>query len=76
LPPQSMYMGGQLRLEMALAHFKRIADATDLPMICFQYPMGTSLGYPFDTWLRESSQSKHRRSPTSVAKRCSCNDHW
>jgi 4-hydroxy-tetrahydrodipicolinate synthase len=51
-PPQSMTMGGQLRPEMALAHFKRIADATDLPMICFQYPMGTGLGYPFDTLLK------------------------
>lgn len=45
-------MGGQLRPEMALGHFKRIADATDLPMICFQYPMGTGLGYPFDTLLK------------------------
>jgi 4-hydroxy-tetrahydrodipicolinate synthase len=51
-PPQSMSMGGQLRPEMALVHFKRIADATDLPMICFQYPMGTGLGYPFDTLLK------------------------
>jgi len=50
-PPQSMAMGGQLRPEMALAHFKRIADATDLPMICFHYPMSTGLGYPFDTLL-------------------------
>lgn len=51
-PPQCMSMGGQLRPEMALAHFQRIADATDLPMICFQYPMGTGLGYPFDTLLK------------------------
>ncbi len=51
-PPQSMSMGGQLRPEMALAHFKRIADATDLPIICFQYPMATGLGYPFETLLR------------------------
>ena len=27
--------------EMALAHFKRIADATDLPIIAFQYPLAT-----------------------------------
>src|ERR1700760_4461949 len=27
--------------EMALAHFKTIADATDLPLIVFQYPMAT-----------------------------------
>jgi 4-hydroxy-tetrahydrodipicolinate synthase len=51
-PPDSMSMGGQLRPEMALAHFKRIADATDLPMILFQYPMNTGLGYPFETLLR------------------------
>src|SRR5918993_4975442 len=38
-PPQSMSMGGQLRPEMALTHFKMIADATDLPIILFQYPM-------------------------------------
>jgi 4-hydroxy-tetrahydrodipicolinate synthase len=51
-PPNSMSMGGQLRPEMAIAHFKRIADATDLPLICFQYPMVSGLGYPFDTLLR------------------------
>ncbi len=51
-PPNSMSMGGQLRPEMAIAHFSRIADATDLPLICFQYPMGTGLGYPFDTLLQ------------------------
>lgn len=51
-PPNSMSMGGQLRPEMAITHFRHIADATDLPLICFQYPMGTGLGYPFDTLLR------------------------
>ena len=51
-PPNSMAMGGQLRPEMALAHFKRIADATDLPLILFQYPMGGGLGYPFETLLQ------------------------
>jgi 4-hydroxy-tetrahydrodipicolinate synthase len=51
-PPASMAMGGQLRPEMALAHYRRIADATDLPIIAFQYPMAGGLGYPFDTLLR------------------------
>lgn len=51
-PPNSMSMGGQLRPEMAEAHFRRIADATDLPIILFQYPAQTGLGYPFDTLLR------------------------
>jgi 4-hydroxy-tetrahydrodipicolinate synthase len=38
--------------DMALAHFKRIADATDLPIIVFQYPLATGQGYPRDTLLR------------------------
>jgi len=51
-PPNSMAMGGQLRPEMALAHFGRIAEASDLPIIVFQYPASTGLGYPLDTLLR------------------------
>jgi 4-hydroxy-tetrahydrodipicolinate synthase len=38
--------------QMALAHFKRIADATDLPLIVFQYPLASGQGYPKDTLLR------------------------
>src|ERR1700726_2146201 len=38
--------------EMALAHFKRIADAADLPLIVFQYPLTTGQGYPRQTLLR------------------------
>ena len=51
-PPQSMAMGGYLRPEMALEHFKRIADATDLPLICFNYPSAGNLTYPFHTLLK------------------------
>ena len=51
-PPQSMSMGGHLRPEMALEHFKRIADSTDLPLICFNYPSAGNLSYPFETLLK------------------------
>ena len=51
-PPQSMAMGGHLRPEMALEHFKRISDATDLPLICFNYPSAGNLTYPFHTLLK------------------------
>jgi 4-hydroxy-tetrahydrodipicolinate synthase len=51
-PQNSMSMGGQLRPEMALDYFKRVAGETDLPIILFQYPMGTGLGYPFDTLMK------------------------
>jgi len=51
-PPSSMAMGGQLRPEMGLEHFRRIADASDLPIVLFQYPLGGGLGYPLETLLR------------------------
>ena len=51
-PPQSMSMGGQLRPEMALAHFATIAAATSLPLICFNYTLAGLLGYPHETLLR------------------------
>src|SRR6201993_4187791 len=42
--------------EMALAHFKRIADATDLPIVAFQYPLATGQGYPRDTLIKMAEQ--------------------
>ena len=51
-PPQSLSMGGQLRPEMAIEHFCRIAAVTDLPLICFNYPTSGNLSYPFDTLLQ------------------------
>jgi 4-hydroxy-tetrahydrodipicolinate synthase len=41
---------------MALAHFKRIADAIDLPLIVFQYPLATGQGYPKETLLQLCEQ--------------------
>ena len=38
--------------EMALAHFRTIADASDLPLIAFQYPLATGQGYPLATLER------------------------
>jgi len=49
--PPNVYYFGQ-RPEMALAHFKRIADATDLPLIAFQYPVAGGYGYPLSTLLK------------------------
>ncbi|MBL6596539.1 MAG: dihydrodipicolinate synthase family protein [Candidatus Puniceispirillum sp.] len=68
-PPNSMSMGGQLRPDMALAHFKMIADATDLPLILFQYPASTGLGYPLETMLRIFDEV-----PSVVAIKDWCND--
>ncbi len=38
--------------EMAIAHFRHIGDATDLPIIAFQYPLATGQGYPPETLLK------------------------
>jgi 4-hydroxy-tetrahydrodipicolinate synthase len=42
--------------EMAIAHFKRIAEASDLPIIVFQYPLATGQGYPRETLLKMCEQ--------------------
>ena len=53
-PPGPFTMGQ--RPEMALEHFRRVAGASDLTIIAFQYPLGSSpnagQGYPLETLLR------------------------
>jgi 4-hydroxy-tetrahydrodipicolinate synthase len=53
-PPAPFTMGQSP--EMAVAHFRRIADASDLPIIVFQYPLATGQGYPRDTLLKMVEQ--------------------
>ena len=53
-PPAPFTLGQNAA--MALAHFKRIADATDLPLIVFQYPLATGQGYPKETLLQLCEQ--------------------
>ena len=49
--PSGVYTFGQ-RPEMAVDHFRRIAEATDLPLILFQYPLAGGQGYPLATLLK------------------------
>jgi 4-hydroxy-tetrahydrodipicolinate synthase len=49
-PPAPFTLGQNAT--MAVEHFKRIADASDLPIIAFQYPLPTGQGYPNETLLR------------------------
>src|SRR5665213_2458868 len=49
-PPAPFTLGQNAA--MAIAHFKTIADATDLPLIAFQYPLATGQGYPKETLLK------------------------
>ena len=48
-PPAPFTLGQSAA--MVIAHFKRIADATDLPLIAFEYPLAGGQGYPKDTLL-------------------------
>ena len=49
-PPGPFTMGQNA--DMVLAHFKRIADASDVPIIAFQYPLAGGQGYPRETLNR------------------------
>jgi 4-hydroxy-tetrahydrodipicolinate synthase len=49
--PSGVYTFGQ-RPEMAVDHFRRIAEVTDLPLVLFQYPLAGGQGYPLATLLK------------------------
>lgn len=51
-PPSVFGKGAQQRPEMVFEHFRRIADASSLPLIVFQYPLGGGQGYSLDTLMR------------------------
>lgn len=55
-PPNPFTLGGQSRPEMALTHVKTIADACDLPLIIFQYPLAGGQGYPLDTLVKMAEE--------------------
>jgi 4-hydroxy-tetrahydrodipicolinate synthase len=44
-PPAPFLAGVQHRPEMVIAHFAGIADAVDISLIAFQYPLRSNLGY-------------------------------
>ncbi|MBK5103320.1 MAG: dihydrodipicolinate synthase family protein [Burkholderiales bacterium] len=49
--PPNVFRNGQ-RPEMAVEHFRRIAEVTDLPLVLFQYPLAGGMGYPLATLLK------------------------
>lgn len=50
-PNEALALGGQARPECARAHVGAVAEASSLPIILFQYPLASGLGYPLDTLL-------------------------
>lgn len=50
-PPTLFMWGAQLRPEMPYRHFAMIADAVDLPLVVFQYPPASGIGYEPETLI-------------------------
>jgi len=70
-PPAPLNMGGNLRPEMLFRHFEMIAEASDLPIIFFQYPHTSGLHTPFETMLE-----LFERVPQIVAMKDWCHDGY
>jgi 4-hydroxy-tetrahydrodipicolinate synthase len=50
-PPTLFMWGAQLRPEMPYRHFAMIADAVPLPLVVFQYPPHSGIGYSPETLI-------------------------
>ncbi len=48
-PPTLFMWGAQLKPEMVLRHFQTLADAVDLPLVVFEYPVASGIGYSPET---------------------------
>ena len=48
-PPTIFMWGAQVKPDMVLRHFSVLADAIDLPLIVFEYPPASGLGYSPET---------------------------
>jgi 4-hydroxy-tetrahydrodipicolinate synthase len=48
-PPTLFMWGAQQKPDMVLRHFQTLADAVDLPLIVFEYPPASGIGYSPET---------------------------
>jgi 4-hydroxy-tetrahydrodipicolinate synthase len=51
-PPTLFMWGAQLKPDMAIRHFSEIAAKVDLPIIVFEYPPASGIGYSPETLAR------------------------
>jgi 4-hydroxy-tetrahydrodipicolinate synthase len=51
-PPTLFMWGAQLKPDMVLCHFRELAERVDLPLIVFQYPPASGIGYAPETLAR------------------------
>ncbi|MBO0904230.1 dihydrodipicolinate synthase family protein [Jiella sonneratiae] len=50
-PPDILGLEGTMRPASIVEHFRWITEASDLPIIAFQYPLASRLAYPLETLL-------------------------
>ena len=48
-PPTLFMWGAQLKPDMVLRHFSELADGVDLPLVVFEYPPASGIGYSPET---------------------------
>ncbi len=48
-PPTIFMWGAQVKPDMVLRHFQALADGVDLPLIVFEYPPASGIGYSPET---------------------------
>jgi 4-hydroxy-tetrahydrodipicolinate synthase len=48
-PPTIFMWGAQVKPDMVLRHFSMLADGVDLPLIVFEYPPASGIGYSVET---------------------------
>jgi 4-hydroxy-tetrahydrodipicolinate synthase len=51
-PPTLFMWGAQQKPEMVLRHFSEIAAGADLPIVAFEYPLASGIGYAPETLAR------------------------
>ena len=52
LPPTLFMWGAQVKPDMPLRHFTAIAEAVDIPIVVFEYPLASGIGYKPETLAR------------------------
>ena len=48
-PPTIFMWGAQVKPDMVLRHFSTLADGIDLPLVVFEYPLASGMGYSAET---------------------------
>jgi len=48
-PPTVFMWGAQVKPDMVLCHFQTLADGVDLPLVVFEYPPASGIGYSPET---------------------------